>query len=106
MSDSLFVLEVFVFTSEIPPLVTDCMPAPGEDSGLCRLVFSLLQTSKTLAKFASTNLHFPPLLCRIIKHCLLVNEMPSIIIKVILIFLPLQKISRDLVKIGKLSKRP
>ena len=99
-------LEVFVFTSEIPPIVTDCVSAPIEEAGLCQLGFSPLKTSKNLTKFTTTNFHFPLLLCRIIKHCSLVNEMPSIIIKVILIFLPLQQISRDLVKIGKLSKRP
>ena len=99
-------LQVFVFTSEIPPIVTDCVSAPIEEAGLCQLGFSPLKTSKNLTKFTTTNLHSPLLLCRIIKHCSLVNEMPSIIIQVSLIFLSLQKISRDLVKIGKLSKRP
>lgn len=40
--------EVFVFISEIPPIVTACVSALIEESGLSQLVLSPLKTSKNL----------------------------------------------------------
>lgn len=98
VSQSLRPSKFLSYMSEIPPILTACVSAPIEEAGLCQLVLNPLKTSKKLIQFSANHVYIPLLICRIIKYCSLVNEMPSVIIKVILTVLPLQKISRDLVK--------